>query len=130
MAHRRAAVISPLLANLYMNRFLKHWRRTGRGETYRAHVIVEEPALLVAVQRIVGGVEIEHDLPRRLAVRIEEHVDEHVLQRLAIAADLVDSGRRCRRGRAPAGSSCSAARTVLALGLEAVAEQRQHRIEA
>jgi RNA-directed DNA polymerase len=31
--------ISPLLANLYMNRFLKHWRCTGRGEAYRAHVI-------------------------------------------------------------------------------------------
>ena len=32
----QGGVISPLLANLYMNRFLKHWRRTGRGETYRA----------------------------------------------------------------------------------------------
>ena len=32
-------MISPLLANLYMNRFLKYWRRTGRGEAYRAHVI-------------------------------------------------------------------------------------------
>ena len=36
----QGGVISPLLANLYMNRFLKHWRRTGRGETYRVHVIV------------------------------------------------------------------------------------------
>src|SRR5918993_1487017 len=35
----QGGVISPLLANLYMNRYLKHWRRTGRGETYRAHVI-------------------------------------------------------------------------------------------
>jgi RNA-directed DNA polymerase len=35
----QGGVISPLLANLYMNRFLRHWRRTGRGETYRAHVI-------------------------------------------------------------------------------------------
>ena len=26
-------MISPLLANLYMNRFLKHWRQTGRGES-------------------------------------------------------------------------------------------------
>jgi RNA-directed DNA polymerase len=32
----QGGVISPLLANLYMNRFLKHWRRSGRGETYRA----------------------------------------------------------------------------------------------
>jgi RNA-directed DNA polymerase len=35
----QGGVISPLLANLYMNRFLKHWRQTGRGEAFRAHVI-------------------------------------------------------------------------------------------
>jgi RNA-directed DNA polymerase len=35
----QGGVISPMLANLYMNRFLKHWRRTGRGEAYRAHVV-------------------------------------------------------------------------------------------
>src|SRR5512132_2494697 len=35
----QGGVISPVLANLYMNRFLKHWRRTGRGEAYRAPVI-------------------------------------------------------------------------------------------
>src|SRR5205823_10996961 len=32
-------VISPLLANLYMNRFLKFWRITGRGEVFRAAVV-------------------------------------------------------------------------------------------
>jgi RNA-directed DNA polymerase len=31
-------VVSPLLANLYMNRFLKHWRTSGRGIAYRAHI--------------------------------------------------------------------------------------------
>lgn len=35
----QGGVISPLLANLYMNRFLKHWRATGRGEAYQAHVV-------------------------------------------------------------------------------------------
>jgi RNA-directed DNA polymerase len=35
----QGGVISPLLANLYMNRFLKHWRSTKRGEAYRAHVL-------------------------------------------------------------------------------------------
>src|ERR1700712_4052911 len=32
-------VASPLLANIYMNRFLKHWRRSGRGEAFRAHIV-------------------------------------------------------------------------------------------
>ena len=35
----QGGVASPLLANIYMNRFLKHWRLTGRGEAFRAHVI-------------------------------------------------------------------------------------------
>jgi RNA-directed DNA polymerase len=35
----QGGVASPMLANLYMNRFLKHWRNTRRGEAFRAHVI-------------------------------------------------------------------------------------------
>ena len=35
----QGGVISPLLANLYINRFLKHWRITERGKAYRAQVI-------------------------------------------------------------------------------------------
>ncbi len=35
----QGGVISPLLANLYMNRFLKHWRLTGQGQKLKAHVI-------------------------------------------------------------------------------------------
>src|SRR6266542_2561227 len=35
----QGGVISPLLANLYMNRFLKHWRRQGKGEEFRARLV-------------------------------------------------------------------------------------------
>ena len=35
----QGGVISPLVANIYMNRFLKYWRQTGRGEAWDAHVI-------------------------------------------------------------------------------------------
>ena len=35
----QGGVISPLLANLYMNRFLKYWRQSGRSEAFLAHVI-------------------------------------------------------------------------------------------
>jgi RNA-directed DNA polymerase len=35
----QGGVISPLLANLYMNRMLKGWRRTGRGQQYRAKLV-------------------------------------------------------------------------------------------
>jgi RNA-directed DNA polymerase len=35
----QGGVASPLLANVYMNRFLKHWRLTGCGAAFRAHVV-------------------------------------------------------------------------------------------
>jgi RNA-directed DNA polymerase len=35
----QGGVASPLLSVIYMNRFLKHWRLTERGEAFRAHVI-------------------------------------------------------------------------------------------
>ncbi|MGH7879189.1 MAG: reverse transcriptase domain-containing protein [Candidatus Binataceae bacterium] len=35
----QGGVASPLLSVIYMNRFLKHWRLSGHGEAFRAHVI-------------------------------------------------------------------------------------------
>ena len=35
----QGGVISPLVANLYMNRFLKHWRQSGRADAWQARVI-------------------------------------------------------------------------------------------
>ena len=35
----QGGVVSPMLANIYMNRFLKYWRLTGRGKAFRAHVV-------------------------------------------------------------------------------------------
>ncbi len=35
----QGGVVSPGLANLYMNRMLKGWRQTGRGEQFRAHIV-------------------------------------------------------------------------------------------
>jgi RNA-directed DNA polymerase len=35
----QGGVISPLLANLYMNRFLKYWQLTGRTAALSAHVV-------------------------------------------------------------------------------------------
>jgi RNA-directed DNA polymerase len=35
----QGGVASPLLANIYMNRFLKYWHLSGSSEAFRAHVI-------------------------------------------------------------------------------------------
>ena len=35
----QGGVVGPMLANIYMNRFLKHWRQSGRNAAYQAHVV-------------------------------------------------------------------------------------------
>ena len=56
---------------------------------------MEEAALLMAVHRIIGGVEVEHDLFGRAAVCVEEERDEQALDRRRVVTDLVIA-----RGRA------------------------------
>jgi len=36
----QGGVISPLLANIYMHRYLRAWRQRGKGEQYRARIVV------------------------------------------------------------------------------------------
>jgi RNA-directed DNA polymerase len=36
----QGGVASPLLSVIYMNRFLKHWRLSGCGEAFQAHIIL------------------------------------------------------------------------------------------
>ena len=54
---------------------------------------MEEASFLVAMQRIVGGVEIERDLLGRLAMRLKKQVDEQPLDGGRIMTDLMIAGR-------------------------------------
>jgi len=63
---------------------------------------VEEPALLSAVDRVVGRVQIEHDLVgRRGGVRLQEQLDEELLDGGRIELDLLVTlaGGDARRGQ-------------------------------
>ena len=51
----QGGVASPLLANIYMNRFLKHWRLTGCGDTFQAHVVSYARRLRYPQPRSRGG---------------------------------------------------------------------------
>jgi RNA-directed DNA polymerase len=51
----QGGVISPLLANLYMNRFLKYWRVTGRGELFQAHVVNYADDFVILSRRKAAG---------------------------------------------------------------------------
>src|SRR5436309_10846936 len=44
-------VISPLLANLYMNRFLKYWRQQGKGTEYRAVIVAYADDFVILTRR-------------------------------------------------------------------------------
>jgi RNA-directed DNA polymerase len=63
----QGGVASPMLANLYMNRLLKGWRNTKRGEQFDAHIVnyaddcapraqrVEEDPMCVTAGSMRGG---------------------------------------------------------------------------
>ncbi len=56
-------------------------------------VTVEEPPLLLAVQRIIGRIEVENDLPRCALMRLHKQVDQKILDGHRIVADLVVARR-------------------------------------
>ena len=50
---------------------------------------MEEAAFLLAVQRNVSVVEIQHDLPRRTRMRIEEQINQQRIDLRPVTVDLV-----------------------------------------
>ena len=144
--------VRPGLANLPDNAgdFL---HRTGRGVDVRAAqlgcqqliaaehikrqiavaivVAVEEAAFLTAVQRIIGGVEIEDDLFRRLFMRLNEQIHQQLFDGRRIMSNLVIA-RRLRPAQLQTVERRLAGhrRTILAMGLKLAGQHRHHRIMA
>jgi hypothetical protein len=106
-----------------------------------AVVAVEEVPFLLAVQRVVGGVEVEHDLLGSRGKRLDEHVQQHLVDELlsehdplvAVRRGVVRSGQldaiqRARRGQAHAAIACTGALQPLWIPLPD--SGRQQRVEA
>jgi hypothetical protein len=94
-------------------------------------VAVEEPTFLVAVQRHVGCVQVEDELPRRrAAVGVEEQVDEQRLDRGVVVANAVVAPRLAgRRVLQPVQRALARQRgTAGAVRLQLAGEDGQHRI--
>jgi RNA-directed DNA polymerase len=69
----QGGVISPLLANLYMNRFLKHWRHTGRGEAYRAQIVVyADDFVILSRGQAAAALDWTRGVIERLGLRLNE----------------------------------------------------------
>jgi len=83
---------------------------------------VEETPLLVAVQGIVGGVQVQPDLAWWIALRFQEDIDQQPIEGVGIGGNLLVAIRRCRlwrtqlqtvqraRGRQRMARSCSRTR--------------------
>ena len=94
-------------------------------------VTVEEPTLLMPVQGVVGGIEIENDPLGRRLVRLEEQGDEQTLDRRRVVADLMVAARRQRCVLEPVQRALAGERrALLAPGGELAGQRRQHRVVA
>ena len=69
----QGGVISPLLANVYMNRFLKHWRIQGCDEVFRAHVVsYADDFVILSRGKAAQALEWTADVMARLGLRLNE----------------------------------------------------------
>jgi RNA-directed DNA polymerase len=68
----QGGVISPLLANLYMNRFLKYWRQQGKGKEYRAVIVAYADDFVILTRRSPqgGAAEAARDWTQKVMSRI------------------------------------------------------------
>ena len=69
----QGGVISPLLANLYMNRFLKYWRITGRGEVFRAQVVTyADDFVILSCGRAAEALDWTRSVMTRIGLTLNE----------------------------------------------------------
>ena len=69
----QGGVISPLLANLYINRFLKYWRITERGKVFRAQVVsYADDFVILSRGRAGNALEWTREVMEKLRLSLNE----------------------------------------------------------
>ena len=69
----QGGVISPLLANLYMNRLLKHWRTIGRDGVWQAQIVSYADDFVILFRHsVVPALKWTHDVLTRLGLVLNE----------------------------------------------------------
>jgi RNA-directed DNA polymerase len=69
----QGGVISPLLANIYMNRFLKYWRQNGLGQRLKARVVVYADDLVILSRGCAAKAhEVLVDVMTRIGLTVNE----------------------------------------------------------
>ena len=94
-------------------------------------ITVEEPPLLLAMQRIIGRIQIKNDLRGRAFVRLQEQVEQKSLDGHRVVADLVVARRLQLAQFQPVQRRLAGhRRTILAPRLKLAGQHRHHRIVA
>jgi hypothetical protein len=92
---------------------------------------VEEPTLLLPVQRVIGRIKIKDDLLRRSPVRLQEQVHEKPPDGHGVVTDLVIARRLQSAQLQPVQRRLAGhRRTILAPRFELAGQDRHHRIMA
>lgn len=69
----QGGVISPTLANLYMNRMLKGWRQAGRGEQFKARIVnYADDFVIVSRRKAAESLEWTRGVLERLQLTLNE----------------------------------------------------------
>ena len=69
----QGGVASPMLANLYMNRLLKGWRKTKRGEQYDAHVVnYADDFVILSREKAAEALDWTRQVVTRMGVALNE----------------------------------------------------------
>jgi RNA-directed DNA polymerase len=69
----QGGVVSPLLANLYMNRLLKGWRNTRRGEQFQARVVnYADDFVILSCGKAAEALEWTRNVVTRLGLTLNE----------------------------------------------------------
>ncbi len=69
----QGGVASPLLANLYMNRFLKYWRITERGKVFKAQIVnYADDFVILTRQRAAEARDWTRQVMTRLGLTLNE----------------------------------------------------------
>ena len=69
----QGGVVSPLLANLYMNRMLKGWRKTKRGERYQARVVnYADDFVILSRRKAAEALEWTREVITKLGLTLNE----------------------------------------------------------
>ncbi len=69
----QGGVVSPLLANIYLHRFLKAWRKQGRGEAFRARLVnYADDFVILSHGRATAALDWTREVIRRIGLTLNE----------------------------------------------------------